>query len=86
MRGDNTVIRPARGACVHILVLEPDVLEMEGLGFSLGRGNGRARTVDTDHLRVRMPAGIKRRENPRAAAEIENCRGVEKPGCDEGER
>ena len=83
MRGDDTVTRPAREACVQIPVLELHILEMQGLGFSLGRGNRRPRTVDTDHPRVRIAAGVKRRENPRAAAEIENRRGVAKPGCDE---
>src|SRR6476646_4514194 len=83
MRGDNTVICPARGTCVHIRVLEPHILEMENLGFSLGRGNGRARTVDTDHPRVGIAAGVKRRENPGAAAEIKNRGGVAKPLCDE---
>src|SRR5689334_15974126 len=83
MRGDDTVVRPTRRTGIHIRTSKLHVLKMEGLRFPLRHDNGGTRTVDPNDTRMRVAAGVKRRENARTAAEIKNGRGTSKRTLDE---
>ena len=79
MSGHDTVERAGQRMRIQVHALELYVPQTEDLGLPLRFNHADRRAIQTDDTRLRIPASVIRREDARAAAEIENREGLREP-------